>query len=108
MEKKKKTSAQNDLEKVVNDLVKDVGDDRDRLVEFLENLISSYTGEQSVGIAEYVAKLADALTRQNQVRVATIKTLVKNQPADDDTSEIDEIHKEIGLPFEDEVDEGAN
>lgn len=103
-----KTNDQKDLGKVVDDLIKDVGEDRDRLVEFLENLISNYSGEQSVGIAEYVAKLADALTRQNQVRVATIKALAKTPPKDDSEEEMEEIHKEIGLPFEDEIDEGAN
>jgi hypothetical protein len=103
-----KKNDQNDLGKVVDDLIKDVGEDRDRLVEFLESLISNYGGEQSVGIAEYVAKLADALTRQNQIRVATIKALAKATPKDDSEEEMEEIHKEIGLPFEDEVDEGTN
>lgn len=99
-----------DLEKVVSKLIKDVGEDRGLLLDFLKNLIESYQGEQAVGVAEYVAKLADALTRQNQVRVATIKALAKSQPIDDEQGELDELQKQIGLPFEDDsdLDEGSN
>lgn len=106
---KKKSDGKDDLSKIVDDLIDDVGEDRQRLVDFLEDLISNYGGEKSVGIAEYVAKLADALTRQNQVRVATLKTLEKRRPEDGDDDDLDDIHKQIGQPFEDDdLDKGAN
>ncbi len=96
------------LGKKVDELIKNVGEDRDRLTNFLDQLISNYNGDQAVGIAEYVAKLADALTRQNQVKVGLIKALVK-KPVDGEESEIEDLHKEIGLPFnDDELDEGSN
>lgn len=98
-----------DLDKVVNDLIANVGDDREMLVQFTKNLIQTYTGEQAVGIAEYVAKLMDALTRQNQVVAGTVKTLAKNKPVEDeDEREMADLHKEIGLPFEDDDLEGSN
>jgi hypothetical protein len=97
-----------DLSDKVDELIKNVGEDRERLTSFLDDLISNYSGETAVGIAEYVAKLADALTRQNQVKVGLIKALVK-KPADAEKTEIDELHEEIGLPFNDEeLDEGSN
>lgn len=99
-----------DLDKIVSDLIGNVGDDRQMLVDFTKNLIQTYTGDQAVGIAEYVAKLADALTRQNQVMAGAVKALVKRPPSEgeDDESEMNELHKKIGLPFEDELDEGSN
>ena len=102
----KKNEGKN-LDQLVNDLISNVGEDRDRLVSFLEDLISSYSGDKSVGIAEYVAKLADALTRQNQVKVATLKALSKSQSStkNDDSNS---IYDEIGLPFSDSEVDGGN
>lgn len=93
------------LGELVEELIRDVGDDRGRLSEFLDRLLTEYDG-QSAGIAEYVAKIAAELTRQNQVKVATIKALGKSLPQDgDDDSDLTD---EIGRPFVEEVDEGGN
>ncbi len=107
--KKTKKTDPGGLDETVELLIKEVGDDRDRLVEFLESLINEYKGEKAVGIAEYVAKLADALTRQHQVKAAVVKALVKTGPVEDGETELDELHSEIGLPFKvEDVDDGAN
>lgn len=95
---KKTKKDETELSKTVDKLIKDVGEDRDVLVKFLKDLISEYDGEKAVGIAEYVAKLADALTRQNQVRVATIKAAAKQAPEEID-DDLDEIADGIGMPF---------
>jgi hypothetical protein len=105
--KKKKTDAK-DLGAQVDQIISEVGDDREMLVKFLEGLITEYDGEKAVGIAEYVAKLADALTRQHQVKANVVKALAKAAPEDDEDGELDELHKEIGLPFKPEADDGAN
>jgi hypothetical protein len=90
---------------LVEELIADVGNDRERLSDFLDRLLSE--DHQSAGIAEYVAKIAAELTRQNQVKVATIKALGKSIPQDgpEDDSEITD---EIGRPFPEEIDEGSN
>lgn len=107
--KKAKKTEPRDLSAEVDRLIQDVGDDRDILLKFLEGLISEYDGEKAVGIAEYVAKLADALTRQHQVKAAVVKALAKTGPSEDDEDELDELNNEIGLPFKnEEVDDGAN
>ena len=107
--KKNKKSDVPDLSEVVDKLVAEVGDDRDRLVKFLNDLISEYDGEKAVGIAEYVAKLADALTKQHQVKVAMLKTISKVDPKDDDDMDLEGLNNEIGLPFKSEAtDDGSN
>lgn len=105
---KAKSDSSKDLSSIVDGLIKEVGDDRDRLVKFLDGLISEYEGEKSVGIAEYVAKLADALTRQQQVKAAVVKSLVRSTPSVGDDDELDVLQNEIGLPFEKDSDSGAN
>lgn len=105
---KKKTQSELDLEQLVEDLTKDVNEDRDVLVNFLKDMISNYDKDQYVGIAEYVAKLADALTRQNQVRVSTLKTIAKGASVDESKPDMDEIHEQVGLPFEDEEFDGGS
>lgn len=107
MGKKKKTPP-DDLSKLVDKLVEDVNADRDVVVNFMKQMIAEYTPDHYVGIAEYVAKLADAATRQNQVKAAAVKALSKNQNVGEQETDMDEIHEEIGLPFEDEFDEGSN
>jgi hypothetical protein len=102
----------NQLDTDVRNLIDDVGDDRARLTEFLDDLIQQYKGEQggAVGIAEYVAKLAEALTRQNQVRVNVLKVAAK-VPAEGDEDDTG-IAGELGLPFtstsSDDHDSGGN
>lgn len=103
----KKDDPDRHLAEIVEDLIADVGDDRQRLTGFLDELISNYRGEQAVGIAEYVAKLMDAATRQHQVKASLVKTLTKRAPADGE-SENDEIANEIGLPFKEELEDGSN
>lgn len=110
MAKKTKKSDPRDLAAEVDRLVKEVGADRDILLKFLEGLISEYDGEKAVGIAEYVAKLADALTRQHQVKASVMKALAKaSSIPDDDADELDELHDKIGLPFKpEELDDDVN
>jgi len=105
----KKQKKDDTLSDIVDKLIDDVGDDRDRLISFLDDLLTEHK-DQPAGIAEYVAKLVDASTRQHQVKVSMIKALAKNGPTaeEDDADELDEIHKEIGLPFDEGLDEGSN
>ena len=106
--KKKKDDSKN-LDEIIDHLLDDVGEDRERLTNFLDTLISNHDGEGAVGIAEYVAKLVDALTRQHQVRAVAAKVLSKSVTDDDGESDIDEINRTIGLPFKSEkVDDGSN
>lgn len=101
-----KKNDDNVLADLVEELISDVGEDRGRLTNFLDKLLSEHA-DQPAGIAEYVAKLAAELTRQNQVKVATIKALGKNIAAGDDDDDSD-IVDEIGRPFLEDIDEGQN
>lgn len=103
----KRDDQERHIAELVEDLISDVGDDRQRLTAFLDDLMASYKGEGTVAIAEYVAKLVDAATRQHQVKVGIVKALAKAIPEGSD--ERDEIAGEIGLPFKDEViGDGSN
>jgi hypothetical protein len=103
----KKSDQDRHLSELVEDLIADVGSDRERLTGFLDGLISTYPGEGAVGIAEYVAKLFEAATRQHQVKVGIIKAMSKSLP--DESDDTDDINSEIGLPFKDEViEDGSN
>lgn len=95
-----------DLAAIVDGLIKDVGEDRDRLTSFLDALVSEYA-DSSAGIAEHVAKLLDAATRQHQVKVALVKSLSRVPSEDDGDAEVDEISREIGMPFS-EAEDGSN
>lgn len=94
------------LADLVEELLENVEDDRSRLSDFLDRLIE--TGESPVLIAEYVAKIAAELTRQNHVKVATVKALGKNIVSNGSDEEDDDIANAIGRPFEDEIEEGSN
>lgn len=104
----KKDDGERHLAEIVEDLIADVGDDRQRLTSFMDGLIASYTGEQAVGIAEYVAKLMDAATRQHQVKASLVKALVKRTSTQDDGFDQDDIAQEIGLPFKEDLEDGSN
>ncbi len=100
----KKTKDEDKLGELVEELINDVATDRDRLSDFLDELLRSDT--HPADLAEHVARVAAELTRQNQVKVATIKALGKNIPQDTDSD--DDIAEEIGRAFMEEVDEGSN
>lgn len=100
----KRDDEERKLSEIVEDLVRDIGDDRGRLTEFMDQLIGEYQ-DGRVGIAEYVAKLMDAATRQHQVKATLIKVLAKRSPDDDQDS--DEYAKQIGMPFK-ETEDGSN
>lgn len=106
MAKKSKKSDVNEVGSLVDKLISDVADDRERLTKFMDGLIDEYDGEKAVGIAEYVAKLSDALTKQHQVKALAVKSLMKSLPEDDDG--FDDINKEIGMPFKLEESDGSN
>lgn len=96
-----------ELAEKVDEILGNVGEDRTRLSNFLDKLLSEH-GDQPAGIAEFVAKIAAELSRQNQVQVNTVKALGKalSTPTEDDD---DDIQDEIGRPFpEEDFDEGSN
>lgn len=102
----KKSDEERNLAEIVEDLIADVGSDRERLTGFLDDLLGSYRGENAIAIAEYVPKLVDAATRQHQVKVGIVKALSRAIPEGDET---EDISNEIGLPFKDEViEDGSN
>lgn len=95
------------LADLVRDLIQNVGEDRDRLSKFLDELLSEYEG-QSAGIAEYVSKIADSLTKQVAVKAGVIKALAKNLDVEADGDE--DYSSDIGPAFhvEEDLDEGSN
>jgi hypothetical protein len=96
-----------ELADLVDDILDNVGEDRERLSNFLDRLLSEHSDQPAV-IAEYVAKIAAELSRQNQVRVNTVKAFGKVLEVLSDDDE-DDITDEIGRPFpEEDFDEGSN
>lgn len=96
-----KKNDDDNMAELVRELIEDVGADRDRLSDFLDTLLASEGVDP-----DHVAKIAAELTRQNQVKVATIKALGKNlTPTEDDDSEFTEA---IGRPFPEDVGEDQN
>lgn len=100
-----------DLRKLVDDLIVDAAEDRTRLSEFLDKLLEKH-GEEPGGVAEYVSKLADSLTKQMVLKVHAMKVLQKEivaAQATDDSDDLDDISNEIGDVFGGEKqDEGSN
>lgn len=94
-----------ELADLVNEILDNVGDDRERISDFLDKLINS--GESPLLIAEYVAKIAAELTKQNQVKANTVKALSKALSQDPDEMDED-LADEIGRPFLEDFDEGSN
>ncbi len=104
----KKQSEEDKLADTVDELLEAVGDDRKRLSDFFDLLLSEYK-DQPGGIAEHVSKIADSLTKQNQVRVAVLKSITKNSdPQAEEDEENDEIAKAIGRPFDAEPETSGN
>ena len=92
------------LGELVEELISNVDNDRERLSDFLDRILSMEGVDP-----EHVAKIAAELTRQNHVKVATIKALGKNITSNDGPEDNDDIIEEIGRPFADEdLDEGSN
>ncbi len=99
-----KKNDEDKLGELVAELIADVGSDRERLSDFLDRILAMDGTDP-----EHVAKIAAELTRQNHVKVATIKALGKNLLTDDGADDNDDIVEEIGRPFpEEELDEGSN
>lgn len=86
------------MSKEIEKIIKNINDDRQILKQFLNDLINNCDVQSYVGIAEYVAKLSEALTHQYQTSIAAAK-LVKN---DDNSLNSELLSNEIGLPFADE------
>lgn len=95
--KKKKEQLNNEVDNFIND----INEDRERLTQFIDKLLQEHS-DQPAGIAEYIAKLMDASTKQLQTRASMIKAIAKETDTDaDEASEMNDIAKEIGMPFSD-------
>lgn len=89
----------------IADLVdKRVAHDRERLSNYLNKLIESVeqTGDPLtvIGSADAIAKIGEALTRQNHLTIESMKVLARRPGTKQDHSDLE---SDIGLPFEDDV-----
>lgn len=90
---------------LVEELVCDLASDRERLSGFLDRIIAF---DDPHMIAEAVAKLSDALTRQTHLRIGVIKARLKAKPSDKDGKRAAEVFDEIGRPFQEDGEGGSN
>jgi hypothetical protein len=92
---------------LADELLKNIDEDRERLSKFFDLLLS--VDADTHMIAEQVAKLAEALTRQNSLRIEAIKAKLKSR-GDDSAMDDEETFDGIGSPFarEEEEEEGSN
>ncbi len=73
--------------------------DRERLSEILDKLISvaADDADRTLAVAEAVAKIADAMTKQNHLRIESAKIVAKRSGKKDDGQD---AFDDIGRPFE--------
>lgn len=93
-----------DVDDLTDDLIDNLDEDRLRLTSFFDKLLGMDSDTHM--IAEQVAKLSDALTRQSALRMEAIKAKLKARPAGE-SADNDESFDEIGRPFTVE-EEGGN
>jgi len=86
------------IKEMTDELSNDEDHDRQRLSDFLDKLI-----EIGPGAAEFVAKIAEAMNRQNATRLNTIKEIKKDLISDDEDSENIDAFDQIGRPFEEDL-----
>lgn len=90
-------------------MISDFSDDREELLNFTRNLIKEFQGDVAVTIAEPVAKLFSELTRQQNTKIAFLKSIGFG-PTDEseEEDEMSSLSEEIGLPFSDEHGSSSN
>lgn len=86
-------------EDLLNELRTDIGEDRRRLSDVLDKLIKAAGDDPDriIAVAETVAKVGDALTKQNALRVSALKALAKMNLRDLDDEE--DPFSDIGAAF---------
>lgn len=108
---KNRKKTEDPIDEIVDDLQTKLNADRDRVSDYLTKLIGDVTTVNdpltTIAAADAVAKLANALTQQNNLRVEAMKSLVRRgtKRSTDDEG----VFEEIGRPFDDEGEEkGSN
>lgn len=92
------------IEQLAEDLISDESVDRARLSDFIDRLLTA--DRDPAEIAEIVAKLFEASTRQSTARLNTLKALQKGSVDSEMDEDQADTFDEIGRPFEE--DHGEN
>lgn len=93
------------LDEVLETTLDNIQRDRDRLTEFLDTLLQAIKGDgdgdKTIISADSVAKIADSLMKNNQLRVNVAGIIAKRAPAGKtpEEAEEDEIRQRIDKPF---------
>lgn len=93
----KKKSA-DEVDATADELISDIETDRKKLSSFFDKLLAF---EDAPMLAEQVAKIADALTKQNHLRADVLKTRIKNGKG----AQQDDPIADFGQPFKFEENE---
>lgn len=90
-----------DAEELLSSLKSKIEEDRKRLSTFLTKLIASVDQIDDpltvVGASDAVAKIGEALTRQNHLTIEALKIVAKRSPKSDKD---DDIFSDVGRPFQ--------
>lgn len=90
---------------IVEGLLNDIANDRNRLSKYFDTLLQQAGSD--IICADQVAKVAEALTRQNHLRIDVIKAKIKSHAAGADDRDT-ETFDDIGKPFAPIEEEGQN
>lgn len=99
------TKKNQDETDIAQQLIEDLDSDRERLSKFFDKLLIAAEGDPHV-LAEPVARIADSLTKQSALRVATLKIKTKAAAETNDNKDAD-TYQNIGRPFADEEEDGG-
>lgn len=105
MSKGKKERAESDgrLTDIADVVEQRVAQDRERLSNYLNKLIAAVEQTEDpltvIGSADAVAKIGEALTRQNHLTIESMKVLSRRAGSKPDHSDLE---ADIGRPFEEE------
>lgn len=112
-----KTEDKDPLAEKLNEIVKSIEQDRTRLSDYLDTLISTVKTIASeedgkmivVSSADSIAKIGDSLMKNNQLRATVVKSIVDRLSADEekeDDLDSNKVAREIGGPFKPIVEDG--
>lgn len=101
-----------EMARLREELVKNIREDRGRLSEYVDRLLDAATGEDAdpfalTGIAEYMAKLSDSLTKNNALLLSALAATAKEARISKEEREADEVYDDDG-PFVHEAQGGSN
>ena len=112
MTEERKSRAE-EMAKLREELVKNIREDRGRLSDYVDRLLEMATKEDAdpfalTGVAEYMAKLSDSLTKNNALLLSAMTATAKEARISKEEREADEVYDDTGPFVREEARGGSN